>query len=147
MSDSRTELILQAIVAALDGEGKPSGLTVNRSRRQAVPPADLPMISVYPLREEIKKPADNRRSPVKDRHLLVGLRCRAQGLDDAADPLRQWAVAALESDPSLGGLALDAAEESGEWAAADASDADFTVAEMSFSVRYITARADLTKAA
>jgi hypothetical protein len=147
MSESRTELILQAIVAALDGEGKPEGVTVNRSRRQAVNADELPMISVYPLREEVRKPADNRRSPVKDRHLFVGIRCRAQGLDDAVDPLRQWAVTALESDPSLGGLALDTGEESGEWAATDASDADFSVAEITFSVRYVTARADLTLAA
>jgi hypothetical protein len=147
MSASRTELILQAIVAALDAEGKPEGVTVNRSRRQAVEPGELPMISVYPLREEIKKPEENRRSPVKDRRLLVRLRCRAQGTDEALDPLRQWAVMALESDPSLGGLALDTAEDSGEWAAADDSKADYSVSEMDFSVRYVTARADLTKAA
>lgn len=147
MAESRTEQILQAIVNALEGEGKPSGSTVNRSRRQAVNPDELPMFSVYPLREDKKRATENRRSPILDRRLLFRVRCRAQGQDEALDPLRQWAVAALATDLSLGGLALEVLEEEEEWAAADASDADYSVAEMSFSVRYQTARGDLTKAA
>ena len=35
MADSYTERVLQAVVAALDGAGKPTGVTVNRSRRQS----------------------------------------------------------------------------------------------------------------
>jgi hypothetical protein len=147
MAESRTEQILQAIVNALDGGGKPSGLTVNRSRRQAVNVDELPMLSVYPLREDKKRATENRRSPIMDRRLLFRVRCRAEGQDEALDPLRQWVISALGADLSLGGLAIEVAEEDEEWAAADASEGDYSVAEMTFSVRYQTARGDLTKAA
>jgi len=147
MADSRTELIIQAIVAALDAGGKPSGSTVNRSRRQAVEPSELPMFSVYPMAEETKLARENRLSGVADRTLSVRIRCRAAGTDEQLDPLRQWVVAAMHTDPSLGGLAINTVEQSADWAAADASDADYSVCEMDFSVRYTTARADLTKAA
>lgn len=147
MADSRTEQILQAVVSILDGPDKPAGLTINRSRRQSLKPGDNPMISVYPLREETTKALPGRRAPVMDRRLFVGLRCRAQGTDETTDPFRQWAVAALNGNPSLNGLALEVGEEGTAWETADATDADYSIAEMSFSVRYTTARADLTKAA
>jgi len=147
MADSRTELIIQAIVAALDAGGKPSGSTVNRSRRQSVEPAELPMFSVYPIREETKLAHENRRSGIADRTLSVRIRCRAAGADAALDPLRQWVVAAMHADLSLGGLAINVIEQSAEWAAAGESDGDYSVCEMDFSVRYTTARANLTLAA
>jgi len=147
MADSRTEQILQAIVTALDADGKPAGVTVNRSRRQAVEASELPMFSVYPLREDIQRATENRRSPLVSRSLLFRIRCRAAGQDEALDPLRQWAVAALHGDPSLDGLALEILEDSTEWVPADASEGDYSIAEMNFNVRYTTARGDLTKAA
>jgi hypothetical protein len=147
MAESRTEQILQAIVAALDAVGGPAGVAVNRSRRQTVNRDELPMLSVYPLMEDVKRATENRRSPVTDRSLLFQVRCRAEGEDGALDPLRQWTVQTFHADPSLGGLALEMLEVSTEWAAADASDADYSVAEMSFRVRYATGRGDLTKQA
>jgi hypothetical protein len=147
MADSRTEKILQAIVAALDAAGKPSGSTVNRSRRQAVEPSELPMFSVYPKEEAVKLATESRRTGVADRALTVQVRCRAAGTDEQLDPLRQWVVAALAADLSLGGLAINVVEMGGPWDAADASDNDYSVCEMDFSVRYTTARANLTLAA
>jgi hypothetical protein len=145
MADSRTEQILQAIVAVLDAEEKPGGVTVNRSRRQAVKPEELPMLSVYPVQEDVTRARENRLSMVVNRHLLFQVRCRAIGEDEELDPLRQWTVEALHADPSLGGLALEVLEESTKWNAEDASDSDYSVADMEFRVRYVTARDDLTK--
>ncbi len=147
MADSRTEQIIQAIVTALDGEGKPAGVTVNRSRRQSVAPDELPMLSVYPVSEKVQTATENRRSPVVTRNFVARIRCRAAGLDDQLDPLRQLAVAALNANPSLGGLALGVFEEEATWAAADASDDDFSVCELDFRIWYATARGDLTKPA
>lgn len=146
MADSFTERILQAVVTALDGVGKPAGLTVNRSRRQSIEKSQLPMISVYPIREDAQPATENaRRSPVMDRSLRVQVMCRIVGDDRANDLLRKWAVQSVMADPSLGGLALGITEESTDWDADDATDADYSVAAMDFLVRYTTSRYDLEK--
>ncbi len=142
MADSYTERLLQAVVAALDGAGKPAGLTVNRSRRQSIEKSQLPMISVYPIREEVTRATDNRRSPLVERRLRVEVKCRVVGDDQANDALRKWAVQSVMADQSLGGLALEITEESTDWDADDATDADYSVAAVDFVVRYSTSRFD-----
>ncbi len=143
MADSITELILQAVVTALDGSGKPVGVTVNRSRRQSLEKSQLPMISVYPIREEVTRATDNRRSPLVERRLRVQVKCRIVGDDQANDALRKWAVQSVMADQSLGGLALEIVEESTDWDADDATDADYSVAAVDFVVRYSTSRFNL----
>ncbi len=143
MADSITELILQAVVTALDGAGKPAGVTVNRSRRQSLEKSQLPMISVYPIREEVTRATDNRRSPLVERRLRVQVKCRIVGDDQANDALRKWAVQSVMADQSLGGLALEIVEESTDWDADDATDADYSVAAVDFVVRYSTSRFNL----
>jgi hypothetical protein len=147
MADSRTELILQAVAAALDGAGKPAGLTVCYQRRQAVEPGELPILLIDPVREDPKRATESRFCKVTDRWLQFRVRCRAEGDFSALDPLRQWAVAALLSNPSLGGLALEMEEQPTEWEDADASDTDYFQADLLFRVRYTTARNNLTKQA
>jgi hypothetical protein len=147
MADSRREQILKQIVAMLDGDAKPSGLTVNRSRRQAVPLEALPMLSIYKAREEVRRAHEGRRSLVLDRSFHFTVRCRVAGDDEALDPLEQWVVAALASNPSLGGLVLEILEENTEWSGADDSKTDYSVSELTFLARYVTARGDLTKPA
>jgi hypothetical protein len=143
VADSLTEQVLQAVVAALDGAGKPAGVTVNRSRRQSIEKDDLPMISVYPIGEEVTRATDNRRSPVVERRLRVEVKCRVVGDDQANDALRKWAVQSVMADQSLGGLALEIVEESTDWDADDATDADYSVAAVDFVVRYTTSRFNL----
>lgn len=143
MADSYTERVLQAVVTALDGAGKPAGLTVNRSRRQSIEKDQLPMISVYPIREEVTRATDNRRSPLVERNLRVQVKCRVVGDDKDNDALRKWAVQSVMTDQSLGGLALEIIEESTEWDADDATDADYGVAAVDFVVRYSTSRFNL----
>ncbi len=143
MADSYRERLLQAIVAALNGSGKPAGTTVNRSRRRPVELTELPMISVYPIREEKAVPGENRRSPIIERTLRVQVKSRVVGEDAALDPHGKWVVAALLADPSLGDLALDVAEDATDWDADDATDADYSVDATDFLVRYRTSRKNL----
>ena len=143
MADSITERILQAVVAVLDGTGKPAGVAVNRSRRQSIEKPQLPMISVYPVREEVTRATDNRRSPLVERRMRVQVKCRVVGDDQANDALRKWVVRSLMADQSLGGLALEISEESTDWDADDATDADYSVAAVDFVVRYTTSRFNL----
>lgn len=143
MAVSYTERILQAVVAALNGANKPAGVTVNRSRRQSIEKSQLPMISVYPIREEVTRATDNRRSPLVERRVRVEVKCRVVGDDQANDALRKWAVQSVMADQSLGGLALEITEQSTDWDADDATDADYSVAAMEFVVRYSTSRFNL----
>lgn len=143
MADSFTERVLQAVVAALDGAGKPAGVTVNRSRRQSIEKSQLPMISVYPIREEVTRATDHRRSPLVERRLRVEVKCRVVGDVQDNDALRKWAVQSVMADQSLGGLALEIVEESTDWDADDATDADYSVAAVDFVVRYSTSRFNL----
>jgi hypothetical protein len=143
VADSYTERVLQAVVAALDGASKPAGVTVNRSRRQSIEKSQLPMISVYPIREEVARATDHRRSPLVERKLRVQVKCRVVGEDWDNDALRKWAVQSLMADQSLGALALEIIEESTDWDADDATDADYSVAAVDFVVRYSTSRFNL----
>jgi hypothetical protein len=72
---------------------------------------------------------------------------RVAGNDAQLDPIRCWTLAALFTDPSLGGLALEIEERATEWQEADASESDYSQADYTFRVRYVTARGDLTRAA
>jgi len=130
-------------VAALNGAGKPAGVTVNRSRRQSIEKSQLPMISVYAIREEVTRATDTRRSPLVERRLRVQVKCRIVGDDQANDPLRKWAVQAVMADQSLGGLCTEITEESTDWDADDGTDADYSVAAVDFLVRYVTSRFNL----
>lgn len=147
MPDSRTEQILDAIVAALSGPGKPAGLIIERSRRKAFEPGNLPHGAVYPLREDPALPREGRTIKILDRRLRFLIRWRVRGDDSALDPLRQWALTALHGSVTLGALLIDLQEMETEWNADDASDADYSTADMVFIARYTTARADLTQAA
>ncbi|KKM22239.1 hypothetical protein LCGC14_1627390 [marine sediment metagenome] len=145
MANTRGENILIFLAAALNGAGKPPGLTVNRARRRPLDNAELPMMSLYPVREEVARATSSRTSPTVERTLRVQVRCRAVGQDAAVDPLRAWAVKAVMADRSLAGLALATTEDSIEWESDDASDADYAIASVDFLIRYTTNAGDLEK--
>lgn len=145
MANSRGENILIFLLAALNGAGKPPDLTVNRSRRRPLDNAELPMLSLYAVREEVARATSSRTSPTVERTLRVQVRCRVVGQDDAVDPLRAWAVKAVMADRSVGGLALATTEDSTEWEADDASDADYSIGSVDFLIRYTTNAGDLEK--
>ncbi len=145
MANTRGENILLFLLAALNGTGKPFGVTVNRARRRPVDNAELPMISLYMVREEVQRATSNRTSPTVERHLRIQVLARVVGQDKDLDPFRAWVVKAIMADKGIGGLALGITEESTDWDAEDASDADYSVAATDFVIRYTTNVGDLEK--
>jgi hypothetical protein len=141
---SLTEQILAKVVTLLDADGKPEGVSVNRERVNPASRAELPMISVYQMREDVTRVGGSRTSPGTDRDLHLQVRCRATGDSSSTDPLRVWTVATLSGLPGLGGLSLDVEELSTEWEHEDATDGGYDVAVMTFKVRFATKVADLT---
>lgn len=146
---TRTEKILLAVIQALKAKGGPTGLEVNRSRRTAVEKDQLPMASVYALREEPSLPKnrdgrENRMSPVSDRDFQFVVRNRAAGTDADVDPLRAWSVQALLASEALQELVIDLKEGVTEWISIDGAEDDFTIADMVFSARHITRRENLS---
>ncbi len=132
--------ILSAIVTALDGAGKPTGLTVSRFGLAAVETAALPYMAVRCAAEK-SSAIDGRDGSAMERHLLVDIECRASGEspDEAVEPLIGWVTTALQGDRSLGGLATDLEEEGIEWSAEDAME-DLGLAVVRVRVDYDTDR-------
>lgn len=145
MADSIRERMLQAIFTALNGAGKPPGLTVERSRRQSLELAQLPMMSIELGDTENSLPGENRRSPLVESRTDVLVISRVRGLDAGLDALYKWARKAIMGDPSLGGLALGVTEASSRIDAENSSDADRTVETTVFRVRYVASRFDAEK--
>lgn len=133
------------MIAALDGPGKPAGVTVDRLRRQAVEPGELPRISVYPLDEAVTRAPPNRGSAKADRLLRIAIVSRVQGTDEALDPLRQWVAAVMASPALLAGLAVAVDEKATDWEAVEDSERDYSVAASDWEIRYVTRSNDLTQ--
>jgi hypothetical protein len=113
---SRRELVMQAIVAVLDGSGKPAGLKVHRSRHVPIERDDLPALVPYrsrpPLGGRSEEVERLDHDPGVERRLNVRVEARVSGAvpEAALDPLFIWTVKSLREDPTLGGLVLDIRE-------------------------------------
>jgi len=156
MSTQRSRIIT-AVVAALEGPGKPAGLSVVRRTTLAAECDDLPRIMVSRVKElTLKAFPQQLRSPLSDRHLTVRLDLwvsAAESLDaepdpaadpdpeEALEPLLAWATSAMLADASWGGLAIDTTEDATEWEIDD--DLSSTGhAWMDFTIRFSTKTAD-----
>lgn len=145
MSASVREQLVRAVVAAIDGSGKPSGLNVHRSRTRAIGNDQLPAVVVYLLQEtlppERQQPARGRQ--IARRTATLVCECRAKGVlaDEALDPLTTWVVQALLADPTLGGLAYAVSEAGTQWDAAELDDV-YGGAQVHFQIDYTTAAGD-----
>lgn len=136
---SQRELILQAIVAALGGVGKPTGLTVHRSRALPIEQDELPSVVVYALFEETSRIGDTEWLPIVDRRLKVRCEVRTKGNppDQVLDPYLSWVVQTLVSNQKLGGLSDSLHEIQSEWAAVS-SNVILGACAQDFEVRYRT---------
>ncbi|HET7552195.1 MAG TPA: hypothetical protein VFK04_12965 [Gemmatimonadaceae bacterium] len=138
---SRRDQILAAVVAILNGAGKPADTTVERYRTLPLT-TEGAWILVYPMIEATER-APTPSGRLARRKLRVRCECRAQGeqVDQVLDPLLLWTVKALMADPSLGGVAINVQEEATQW---DAEDADkvYGAAAVDFTIDYQTAAAD-----
>lgn len=143
--------ILDAIVTALNGAGKPADLTVERFPVSNVEEASLPHVCVRPGRENVSRPSDKLRAfPVRERRMEVRIECRAQATgsqapDEALDPLVAWVTKATSADPTFGKLAIESEELEIAWEG-DEADARFGLATITFSVLFTTNAHDQEKA-
>lgn len=121
LGTSRREDIITALVARLEVPPaevpKPAGLTVHRFAMLPIEEDDLPAVVVYwTACEPVEK--DFISSPEENRLLLYSLTVRIEArvmgepLDRKLDPLTQYIRRVIFSDPSLGGLACSAREDS-----------------------------------
>lgn len=100
----------------------PLGLTVEREKISVVHHAEVkngPLISVS-IGAEPQISRDHHKSPMTKRvlELLVGIYADANDMPgaEATDPAYLWMVHALQSEPTLGGLAHFISEEESEMA-------------------------------
>lgn len=99
---SVAEQVVAAAVVALNGAGKPAGLpTAERARSFALSEEKLPAQLVYFLEDE-EKPVAGDTGPLVEHEMFLRVSCYSkgsatQGADEAADPMRAWAVKALHA--------------------------------------------------
>lgn len=146
------EGIVDALVAAIDGVGKPAGLTVHRLRTRPIEQDSLPAILVYLPNESVDRDegdldgADGDTGPSVERVLTVRTEFRVKvptgtAPDTALDPLYVWAVQAVTADGTLGGLALDVREAGTAWDLEEKNVA-MAAAVTTFAVLYHTSATD-----
>lgn len=97
------EQIVAAVVVVLNGPGKPAGVpAAQRARTFALSEALMPAALVYFLDDE-ERPVTDDAGPVVKGQAWVRVSCYAKGsateaADQAADPMRAWAVKALHAE-------------------------------------------------
>jgi hypothetical protein len=143
MADSRLERIAQYLVAQIDADGKPEGLLVDRQRTLPLDETTLPAVVVYFIKETAEKIAG--RSTVVRRRAVFRIEKRVAGepTDQKLEPLRQWVVAQLMADFSLGGLAKEI-DEMGSQCDQIVKDIVVGAEATDFEVTYYTQVNDLT---
>lgn len=116
------ENVLTALVTALDGAGKPTGLIVHREPAVPLEEDAEKALVFYPLlgsNESGTITGETLRSLefVTEVRRRLSTSERASGLtvSEALDELYAWTVEALEADVTLGGLTLDITEGAMDW--------------------------------
>jgi hypothetical protein len=144
MSSIRSQ-ILTFLISALNGAGKPSGVTVEKFRLDSLEPSQLPSMIVYPIQESVERALPELRSPVVNRTLTVRIECRASGAspsDEMVDAMLTWVVKSCLADRTLGKLAKDTQETLLEWTASGAPDADYARGNIELTILYATQTID-----
>ena len=144
MADSRRELALQDVIAALSGAGKPAELTVHRFRLRPLNADLLPAVAVYLLNEQRTRPT-TRFSTLEKGVILIGLQFRVESEtpDVTLDPYLVWAEQALVAAPLPGGTADDVQLRSIDWGG-EARDKQYGIALMQFALQVDTKVGDPT---
>lgn len=145
MSVTTRELIMRAIVAALNDPSRPSDVpAAQRSRITGMSDDQLPAMVVYPVKEETE-----RLGQLTRRLFVFRLECITAGgadpetpVDGLLDPMVAWGTRALAGS-KLGGLSQDTQELGCEWDI-EARDYVYARASMDFGVRYVTPAGDQT---
>jgi len=136
------EQIIEAAVAAVNS-GAPAGVPACvRTVMQPAEQAQLPTITVFPVREEVDPAKAGRWGPIIVRTLYLRFVIYATGdpADGALDPIVEWVAKAIGGS-QLGGLAQDAVEHELTWQYDEGNFAVAAVA-MDFRIEYQTLRND-----
>lgn len=141
------EQIMQAVVAAINQDGKPDSVpTCMRANMIGSNPEQLPRMSVYPAKEEV---ARVNRGAIVRRVLILRVECHAIGLvgEDAADAMVDsmlaWTTKCLAGN-NLGGLVNSIEETALEWAM-EPQDYAYCAAVQDFAIEYQTIFNDPTR--
>jgi D-alanyl-D-alanine dipeptidase len=137
MADSIRERIIQAVATAV---GTVDGITVFRSRMDAVTRDEGPVLVIRPANEEI-----THTMQWDDRILTLELILLVRGPvpDKVADPIASAIFAAVVADRHLGGLAVDLTESQRDWGFEEADDQALELS-MQFDVMYRTSHTSET---
>jgi hypothetical protein len=128
-----------AILAALNGAGKPAGLTVLAARAAPSEHDTLPLTMVKLSAETVVKVGQHKTAPIVQRHLTVWLDHWVKGTDpqDGLEAQLAWATSAMLQTQTWGGLAIETTEEGTEWDLEVLED-EFGRATQRFTVRFPT---------
>ena len=114
MSSIRDQIIT-AVLAKLNGAGKPAGVNVRRFSLAKIEPSQLPMIEAYPGTDVVKDQSKGRQSLIRTLGLILDVYGMGDPVDQSLDEAICWITEALQADQSLGGLTLEVREKSAEW--------------------------------
>lgn len=135
------ELILRQVAGALSGTSG-VGTRIFRSRDDALALDESPSLVILPEREDPTE--DIVGMTEKALRVTIAIYQRGSEPDALADPIALEVHTRLMLDPTLGGLAIDTAEDGTQW---DFDSADGTACwlDMRFKVWYRHSRADLAR--
>ena len=150
MADTIRETIMAAIAAALDGAGKPAGLTVHRSRTRPLDRDDMPAMAVYHLGETVALETHDesvlRTLTIRVEHRVKTLATSADAPDKTLDPLVAWGTKGLLTNAALDALIVSIEEVEINWATFEA-DSLYGGAAQDFKIEYATVWDDQETAA
>lgn len=141
------ERIIQNRREALDGPGKPTGVTVHRYRIRPIERDDLPAYVAYPSnppiggQSETVERLDHDSGVERSMNLRIEIRVSGEEPDEAIDEHYVHVVRAMRADPTCGGLALDCEEVATTFDAADLGKA-VGAAAVDFEITYLTSEDD-----
>ena len=143
MTTQRSTLVT-AIRAALNGAGKPAGLTVIPRRAVPVEGTGLPLTMVGRTKEATARATTSKTSPVVKRTLTIRLdhwATDATDPEEALEPLLAWGTKQMLTAPGWSGVAFETSEDSTEWDL-ESLDQNFGHATQTFTVAFATKTAD-----
>jgi len=133
---------ITAVVTALDGDQKPDGVNVNRSRRQPRQGSDLPIVSVYFANEDVDPARPNN---ALGSELTLRIRCviwhaGPEESDALIEPIREYVVAKVMETLGRG------CEYAGtEWEGEGLPETELAAAAVDFTVKYKILRGAIGK--
>lgn len=142
---TRREQILAAALTALNGAGKPTGFTAERSRSRPTTRAQLPFGNVFVASESVDyesvTPQVRRTLDWGVAIFEVAKNADGEVSETVLDPLHLWVTESVLADPTFGGLAEYTYEQGTQWEM-DEAEVVMATATITFQTVYVTHEAD-----